>query len=127
MTEIRQCTRRLVLLAEGDEDLRATLQEILENEGYQVALALGEDEALRHLENAVKPSLVLLDLSFETAASGRPLLKALCSHPQQIPIVALTSDAKSHPEGAVATLRKPFEIRELLEVVARYSHPSHAS
>ena len=51
-----------ILVIEDEEDLNQTLSFNLENEGYKVTSALKGSEALKILENASPPDLVILDL-----------------------------------------------------------------
>src|SRR3954470_1614564 len=54
---------RTVLLVEDDEDIRASIAEILREEGFEVAGASDGDDALRSLRGVAEPPrLILLDL-----------------------------------------------------------------
>src|SRR4051794_28574938 len=53
---------KLILVVDDDPDLRDTLGQILEDEGYSVAAASNGREALAYLRERPAPSLILLDL-----------------------------------------------------------------
>lgn len=54
--------RRVVLIAEDDEDIRESLVECLESSGYEVAAAADGQEAVESLRQGLEPDLVVLDL-----------------------------------------------------------------
>jgi len=51
-----------IVVIEDDEDLRETLRELLEMEGFQVSTACNGLEGLRLIERSSRPCLILLDL-----------------------------------------------------------------
>src|SRR5215467_11486900 len=52
----------VVMVVEDDEDIRISLKELLEDDGYQVLLAANGREALDCLERGKRPCLIFLDL-----------------------------------------------------------------
>jgi len=116
---------RPILLVEDDFDVRDALVEILESEGRQVVGAGNGREALDQMRMGPSPCVILLDLmmpvmdgwQFRTEQLKDPTLAI-------IPVVLMSADARVDQEaatlGAATYLRKPLEIDNLLEVVARY-------
>jgi DNA-binding response OmpR family regulator len=110
-----------VLVVDDDEGIRSVVRDLLEEEGYRVLAVEGRADAGTAL-TAEPISLVLLD-----ASTPRPMSSAQEDglddpHP---PIVMFSAaadlEARAERAGAVAWIAKPFEIDELLAVVARYT------
>lgn len=114
-----------ILLIEDDPDIRTTVHAVLDEAGYDVLSAAGGEEALRLLGRGPLPRVILLDLMMP-GMSGWGFYKELREEPQwaQIPIVVFSAVGKveSYAEiiGAVAVLRKPVDLEELLDTVGRY-------
>lgn len=114
---------RFVLIVDDDEDTRDSLREILEEEGYAVAVASHGKEALAWLSNGVKPCFILLDLMMPVM-TGTEFLDALRRDPKHVatPVVLITawSDQAAATEGIQGFARKPFNLREVFAIVRRY-------
>ncbi len=113
-----------VLLVEDDLDIRETVAELLEMEGYSVALASNGVEALEHLRNAPRlPRVILLDLRMPVM-DGWTFREHQLQHPgwATIPVVVLSADrnttTKAEGFGARRFLQKPLDVRELLAVLS---------
>lgn len=116
-----------VLVVDDDEDLRAALADILEAEGYEVAVAADGQEALEVLreEHAPLPGLVLLDMMMPVMDGWE-----FCAHQKRdpklahVPVLVLSASAdveRAAAElGAQGYLRKPMDIDALLGAVARH-------
>jgi CheY-like chemotaxis protein len=113
--------RAHILVVDDDQDIRLTIEMILESEGYSVALAANGREALERVAEH-QPAMVLLDLQMPVM-NGWQLLSELRSHHEQIPVVFMTAGYRAHLEAerhrADAHLSKPFEMDELLLLVKR--------
>lgn len=116
-----------VLVVEDDDDIRHDLATILRFKGYNVAEAANGDVALRTLREGARPDVLLLDLMMPVM-NGWELRRAMLEDPAlaAIPVLVVTGrGALSEAEAALlrpsATLAKPFELGELLALVARYS------
>jgi two-component system response regulator MprA len=117
-----------ILVIDDDVDIVQALSDALGDEGYAVAVAKDGLEALSYLSTAPAPCLILLDWmmprcdgpTFRERQRADPGLAA-------IPVVLVTADArgaeKVHHIGAVANLRKPIDLDELLRVVALHCGP----
>jgi two-component system KDP operon response regulator KdpE len=110
-----------VLLIEDDRELRATLRDALEVEGYRVATAASLAEARATLRQALaggSVDLVLLDLGLPDG-EGESLLAALREQ-RLAPVIVIsarhTDDRKIRllDAGADDYLVKPFSVGELL-------------
>lgn len=115
-----------VLVVDDDEQIRETVQEILELLGYCVDVASSGEECLSVLEHRGLPNLVILDLTMP-GLSGVELLPILRSTYPDLPVVletgrldSVTTDLLAkYPE--VSPLKKPFtyeQLREEVETVA---------
>ena len=110
-----------ILVVEDDKGLLETLQELLNMEGYSVALAQNGLEALEILKT-MTPAVVLLDLRMprmDGEAFAREVHRR--KHLRSLYIIVLTDNlyARQTAEamGADDFLAKPFDINELLEKI----------
>lgn len=122
----RLSSKPRILVVEDDFDIRDTLSQILEAEGYRVSGAANGAEALDALERGDMPALILLDLmmpvmngwQFRTEQLKRPELA-------EIPVVVISADSgvgkKAEAIGAADALKKPVPLETLLDVVGRYA------
>jgi CheY-like chemotaxis protein len=115
---------KLILLVEDDVDLAHITAEVLEAEGYQVAIAANGHEALAHLRTTQPPALILLDMMMPVM-DGWKFREELQGMPEvaSIPIVTLTADGdargKAASIGAAGHLSKPVTINSLLDEIER--------
>jgi two-component system response regulator MprA len=118
-----------ILIVDDDEDIVETLTMVLADAGYSVVTANNGEGALAHLRRGLRPSLILLDLMMPVM-NGWQLHELLTADPMfgTVPVVAISGDGsiqrKAPQVGAVAWLRKPFDLAELLETVRRYAATS---
>jgi len=115
--------RGSVLIIEDDEDIRAAMAELLESEGFEVAVASNGQEGLEALGQMVPPCLVLLDLMMPVM-NGEDFLLHVRQDPalQLIPIVIVTASGRTPLPGTQGILKKPFEISELFSTVNTHCH-----
>lgn len=115
----------LVLVVDDDRDIRDSLVEMLEDQGY---LARGAANGLEALEvmrtSAALPCVILLDLMMPMM-DGWEFREAQLKNPAwtQIPVIVLSaySDVGAQARAlAVEHLRKPLAVRPLLEAVRRH-------
>jgi DNA-binding NtrC family response regulator len=127
--QIREA-RETILVADDDSSIRTTLREALKEEGYQVVLAAGGEEALQLLrdsdamgtESTEHIALALLDVRMP-GLDGWAVLQARYRDAGDTAIVMLT--ALGHAEqviratrfGAADYICKPFDLDEALAVV----------
>lgn len=110
---------RVVLLVEDEHDLRSTLEELLAEEGFQVVAAADGAIALEWVLGGGRPALVLLDF-YMPRLNGWDFLERLeaLMGAHGVPVVAMSGSEVHHPALA-ATLRKPFELGEFVDLVRR--------
>jgi CheY-like chemotaxis protein len=113
-----------VLVVDDDPDIRETLSELLDANGYEVLEAENGQIALDVLKSTPRfPCVVLLDLSMPVL-DGREFLKRRASDPilRSIPVVVVSgSNQPADPiEGIDEYLRKPVKFERLIEVIEHY-------
>jgi CheY-like chemotaxis protein len=113
-----------VLVVDDDPDIRETLSELLDANGYEVLEAENGQIALDVLKSTPRfPCVVLLDLSMPVL-DGREFLRRRASDPilRSIPVVVVSgSDQPADPiEGIDEYLRKPVKFERLIEVIEHY-------
>ena len=107
-----------LLLLEDDQILSETLEDFLVRAGYEVDLALSEEEA-EELTFANRYDLYLFDINLPSG-NGLDLLKALRYAEDETPTIFITaltdmdSMAKGFELDAIDYIKKPFEPEELL-------------
>jgi CheY-like chemotaxis protein len=118
-----------VLVIEDDRDLRESLCEALELEGYHVAAVENGAEALDYLQKSEPPCLILLDLMMPVMDGWTFVEQCRRLHfCGDVPIV-VTSASHDLPRtaeqlramGVRTCLAKPFDVEGLLALVERYA------
>ena len=112
-----------ILVVDDDAEIREALSDLLSDEGHQVRSAANGKEALDLLRRTPAPCMILLDLmmpvmngwQFVTETAGDPTLSGI-----PVWIITAAGDAHPAPSGVTGVLRKPFRLRELLEIVQRH-------
>lgn len=116
--------RRHVLVVDDDRDIRETLQELLEQEGFEVETARNGVEALAHARRE-HPAVILLDL-FMPTMDGLEFRRVQIQDPElaRIPVVIVSAapgmEDRITQLGVAGHLEKPLRIEQLLETVTRY-------
>jgi len=112
--------RPVVVLAEDDGDLRETMAELLEHEGYRVVACANGFAALKAFFEEPHVDVLLLDWVLPDI-EGRDLIRLLHAQRElaELPVVLTTGVNLELPsfEGAVCLLRKPFACEELLRLL----------
>ena len=126
--------KRSVLLVEDDRDIRESLVEILQGQGYLATGAENGCVALDHLKQASRlPALILLDvmmprmngIQFRKEQRGTPALSA-------IPVIIMTATGRDELSAMLSAvqldgqeldgmqyMRKPLDLVTLLALIAR--------
>jgi DNA-binding NtrC family response regulator len=112
-----------LLIAEDNRDMRALLQESLDEAGYETVVAADGREALSVIERESEPlDLVITDVRMP-GIKGDELLSAVRERRGEAPVIVITAFGSVEQavemvkEGAFQYLTKPFEIDELLRTV----------
>lgn len=114
-----------ILIVDDDFDMRDSLRDVLEDEGFTVAVAGDGLEALDYLKANAPPALILLDWMMPRCdgAEFRARQRADAAL-AAIPVVLLTADAQLREKMATLEaadyLRKPVKLARLLEVVRQH-------
>jgi two-component system chemotaxis response regulator CheY len=110
-----------LLVVDDDPAILSTVSDILSDEGYHVVTATNGAEALETLER-IDPQLILLDMRMPVM-DGWQFAQAMAARERQFPIIVMTAaqDARrwAREIGAAGVISKPFDVLELLDIVAR--------
>ncbi len=114
---------RLILLAEDNEFVRPLMIGALESAGYRVAAANDGAEAMERYRSCQDQiALAVLDLDMPKK-SGLTCITEIHESGQTLPIVLVTGNVTPDMDEAahtsVVTLRKPFQMDELIGLVNR--------
>jgi CheY-like chemotaxis protein len=119
-----------VLVVDDDGDIRETLADLLQDEGYSVETASNGAEALDALRR-LRPTVILLDLSMPLMCGQEFRMEQLANPTlAEIPTVVMTAAdrAQEKTQGMHVNeiLAKPVKMQQLLDVVARHCrlHPT---
>jgi CheY-like chemotaxis protein len=114
-----------VLVVEDDDDLRATVADLLRDEGVEVAEVANGAEALGWMHAHGRPTVILLDLMMPKM-DGMQFRRAQLAEPDlaTVPVVLMTASTVHQPiidaAGINDVLHKPLEAETLLSMVRRY-------
>jgi CheY-like chemotaxis protein len=119
-------TRR-VMIVEDDKEIRDSIVELFEDEGYGIEVASNGEAALTVLRGATElPGVVLLDLMMPDM-DGFQFRAEQLKDPRlaQVPILLMSAGAdladKASRLGAQGYLRKPFrDLDQILTMVDRF-------
>ncbi len=114
-----------VLIVDDDPGIADSLSLLFEDEGYHVAVAANGRGALEYLELNAAPRVILLDLMMPVM-DGFRFRSSQLENPKlaSIPVIVMTAgalDSRAQQLGALAYLRKPLDVDQLLEAVSRSS------
>jgi two-component system response regulator MprA len=107
-----------IVVADGDDELRAVVERLLVLQGYRVT-AVGDGEAALRAAIDVDADLLVLDLVMPVI-DGLSACRHLRSHGSSVPVIVVstrdcTNDCVACLDGGADDfLAKPFEIEELL-------------
>jgi CheY-like chemotaxis protein len=110
-----------VLLVEDDDELRESMRELLEGNGYTVVAASDGQEALDALARVEHLCVVLLDLLMPRM-NGWDFFEKLRERPELtgVPVIVQSSAPSRAPAGVTRVLKKPVEPELLVSVVRQY-------
>lgn len=108
-------TKREILVVDDDAEVRLSLSELLEDEGYEVRTAATGREALDFCARHGAPDAILLDLQMP-AMNGWEVSRALGRRAEwaRIPVVIISASVDVlSPPSAAAIFIKPVDVNEL--------------
>jgi CheY-like chemotaxis protein len=110
---------KTVLVVDDEADIRDSLREALEDEGYRVEVAANGREALATLPRLKPPCAIILDMMMPVM-NGADFYAAMQADPKfaDIPVVVSTSDASRAPSG-VFIMKKPLNLDRLLSALTK--------
>ena len=126
--------RQRVLVVDDDPAIRRLVAGLLVEQGYDAQTAIDGEHALRSAA-ALQPDLIILDIHVpETSLALRfaDVYRHRVPAERRAPIIAMSgaSDLQEIGQqlGASAFLEKPFDVDELLRIVAKFlPHPAAAA
>ncbi len=122
----------MILVIDDDRDFLASVQALLESEGFDVVTASSGKEGLAKIE--AQPELIVSDVMMETATEGYAVSGAVKMHEMlgegRIPLIMVSSIETSPDElfprseelGVIRPdyyLTKPLDIARFLEIVRK--------
>jgi two-component system nitrogen regulation response regulator NtrX len=111
------------MIVDDNEDIRITLQFVLEEEGFKTILAENGDDCLKKLkENPEKPDLILLDIMMP----GTPVSQVI-EQIENVKIVYLSAVGVSEEDKQkmlsndkiIDFIEKPFDEEKLVEFIRK--------
>ena len=113
-------TARTVLLVEDDLDVRDTLQDLLEEEGFDVIPAANGKQAIDFLtlDRSGRADLVILDLMMPMV-SGWEVLERMTEDERLagVPVIVLSAVTTHKPPRAQRFVHKPFSLETLVQAI----------
>jgi two-component system nitrogen regulation response regulator NtrX len=114
-----------ILIVDDEPDIRALIEGILSDEGYETRVAHNSDTALTAFR-AKRPSMVILDIWLQNSRlDGLGILEAMQRDEPQVPIVMISGHGtietavQAIQQGAYDFIEKPFKSDRLLLIVER--------
>jgi len=113
-----------VLVLEDEDDLRESMRDLLEDNGYAVVAVRDGREALDALPRIQHVCIVVLDLVMPQM-NGWDFFDAMRAVPQMadVPVVVHSSAAARAPAGVTRVLGKPLQPEKLLATVREFCAP----
>jgi urea transport system substrate-binding protein len=118
-----------VLVVDDDPDMIEVIELVLQDAGYKTRSALNGREALEAVAAGGMPALIVLDMLMPVMNGWQFADAFHALYGREVPIVVATAAehvrSRSDGIGAVDVLPKPFEVSDLLRVVASHVPASH--
>ena len=119
-----QSKQKKILVVDDEPDILEFLQELLEQEGYTVAIT-DKAEYIEKLHDGGLPDLILIDVLL-SGKDGREIVKHLKSQEETryIPVIMFSAhpnaEETARAAGADDFVAKPFEMDEVLAKIAKH-------
>ncbi len=111
-----------ILLVDDEENIRSSLGDYLQREGFDIALAMDGDEALERLES-ISPDIVILDVRMPKV-DGLEVCREIRRRIQYLPVIMISGEKMESLDqvvglevGADKYIIKPFELPVLVAEV----------
>jgi len=121
---VRHCDD--VLIVDDDTDMTEVIEIVLQDAGYKTRTALNGQQALEAVAAGGMPALIVLDILMPVMNGWQFAAAFHAKYGHGAPIVIATAAEHVHSAGngidPVGVLPKPFEVSDLLRVVARHVH-----
>ena len=112
-----------ILVVEDDKDLRDSLFEALELEGYAAVCVENGQAALSHLATGARPCVILLDLMMPVM-DGWTFRQEMLKDPSlaSIPVIVMTAatPARAAAIAAQVVIYKPLHMGRVMDVVQEH-------
>jgi CheY-like chemotaxis protein len=111
-----------ILVVDDDPDIRESLKEVLQDEGYTVSCVANGREALEYLQKSPRPCVILLDLMMPVM-DGWQFRREQKQNPAiaDIPLIVITATGKRPVLiDADELVMKPLDLGRLFEAIERY-------
>lgn len=118
---------KTILVADDDAAIRITLRQLLRRAGYDVATADSPDAVVGALRSSSRPDLIIMDMNFSGATTGRDGLELLAKtrilSPETIVILmtawgSIDLAVAGVKAGAADFVTKPWDNRDILRRIA---------
>ena len=120
-------THRGVLVVEDDRDLATLVEMIVSDAGYAVDTAADGAEALERVAERM-PGVILLDMRMPVMNGWEFAREFRARHGPAAPIVVVTAaenaQLRAEEIGADGWLEKPFDVDDVLRMIARFVEPA---
>jgi CheY-like chemotaxis protein len=117
-----------VLVVDDDEDMVEVMELLLHDAGYATRAAMNGQEALDAVARSM-PALILLDMLMPVMNGWQFAREFRARYGHGVPIVVATAAEHVQHRGeeidAAGVLPKPFEVSDLLRLVARHVPAPH--
>lgn len=114
-----------ILIVDDEPDIRALIEGILSDEGYETRVAQNSDTALAAFRTR-RPNLVILDIWLQNSRlDGLGILEAMQREEPQVPVVMISGHGtietavQAIQQGAYDFIEKPFKSDRLLLITER--------
>ncbi|NPD15674.1 sigma-54-dependent Fis family transcriptional regulator [Xinfangfangia sp. D13-10-4-6] len=114
-----------ILIVDDEKDIRELIGDILKDEGYSVRLAANSEDCISEI-NAEAPDLMVLDIWLkDSRMDGIDILKTVKRDNPDVPVIIISGHGNVEiavaaiKQGAYDFIEKPFNIDQLVLVVAR--------
>lgn len=114
-----------ILIVEDEQDIRALVAGLLQDEGYETREAANSDQALAEIE-VRRPSLILLDIWLQgSKMDGLGILKSVKKDHPDLPVLMMSGHGtvetavQAIKDGAHDFIQKPFKMDHMLLMVER--------